>query len=95
MSRQRICCVAVFLGVIYALLPVAAGYFGIGDRAGPRVYPMKYHQAMFLLGSDLSGAGEKPRISASQRSQNRPWFYGTCVVTRGADVVPDTDKDAP
>jgi hypothetical protein len=62
----------------YLIAPLLAGAYEIGDRWGPpRIYPVSYHEALYLLGWDLTEHQEKkPRVGYWYRSELRPWFYG-------------------
>ena len=63
--------------VIYFAMPVVAGCWEIGPRAGPRIYPLELHSALYLLGWDFSTHDAvKPRIPAGLKRDQRPWFYG-------------------
>ena len=75
--RHLLVFLAVVLFMIYATLPIAAGYFAIGDRRGPRIYPLGWHRAFYIIGweGNPQRVG-KPRHEFPSWSTPRPWFYG-------------------
>lgn len=72
---SRLVLAAVVLAVIYVSLPLGAGIFAIGDRRGPRIYPVGGHEILYIVGWELSGREGKPRV-LGRGSAERPWFYG-------------------
>lgn len=64
--------------VAYALGPIVAGVWEIGDRRGPRIYPIRFHEILYLLAWEYSEHAEnKPRVA--HNAGPRPWFYGLDV----------------
>ncbi len=61
--------------VIYLSGPVIASVFEIGDRRGPRIYPIGLHESIYMTVWEFTPhEATKPRLSIS--SNPRPWFYG-------------------
>lgn len=58
--------------VFYALFPLAAGLFGIGDRDGPKLYLEGHHDLLYSITYSLNH-DDKPRVAAGSA---RPLFYG-------------------
>lgn len=75
--RNRIVSVIALLIVIYAMLPLLAGAFEIGDKWGPKVYPVGYHSAMYVTGWEMTEHREegKPRMHPNATLDMRPGFY--------------------
>ncbi len=61
---------------LYAAFPFIAGALEIGNRWGPRIYPLTYHEALYMIGWDAAGREGKPRVAAGLPEESRPWFYG-------------------
>ena len=76
MKKRRfvIISLAVLLGC-YVAGPYLAGAFRVGDRLGPVVYPMAFHQSLYILAHEGSH-NEKPRVPLDSWMYNRPVFYG-------------------
>jgi hypothetical protein len=67
---------ATLIGGVYLLLPFVAGILYWGDRSGPVIYPIAYHEVPYRLGYILPGR-PKPRIRAlDEILTRRPFFYG-------------------
>ena len=78
--------VALILLAAYIAAPIFAGVFEIGDRMGPRLYPVGLHENLYSLGWKLSSHQEsKPRVAPWFKSELRPWFYG--MHSRNNDLV--------
>jgi len=77
---KRLWTVGICMGCtvcLYAMAPFVAGVIGIGNRWGPRIYPLAYHEVVYMLGWDFgSHEAVKPRIAMGMRPEWRPWFYG-------------------
>ena len=58
--------------ILYLVFPAIAGVFAIGDREGPKIYPLFYHQHLYMISYE-SVWQEKPRQNPDF---DRPWFYG-------------------
>ena len=66
----------LILLLLYMLLPFAAGIFEIGDRAGPKIYPVSYHEAVYDIGRNLIKPNSKKQHSwFGFKKKERPWFY--------------------
>ena len=89
---------------LYLIMPFVSGLFEFGDRMGPKIYPVKLHEALYRLGWSLGKHdGSKPRIEFWVRPENRPWFYGMYsknydpnvikVQRYGPDVIKMQEKD--
>jgi|GEM_PF-1504859 len=68
---------AIVLLLIYLSGPIIAATFEIGDRWGPKIYPIWLHEFMYSMtwcftDHDLN----KPRIGMWFKEKYRPWFYG-------------------
>lgn len=75
-APRRLRVVVHSLAMIYFLLPFGAGAVEHGERTGPLIYPVAYHEICFRIGSSLAGHG-KPRLSLySSLLCERPLFYG-------------------
>ncbi len=63
---------------IYLSGPIVAGVFGIGNRAGPKIYPQGLHEVLYRIAWEFSSHHPqgKPRLIYVFRPENRPWFYG-------------------
>lgn len=61
---------------VYLSLPIIAGAFELGDRRGPRVYPISLHAELYLIGWEMTSHEEdgKPRMPFDAKP--RPLFYG-------------------
>ncbi len=57
--------------IIYLLAPLVAGTFPDGDRRGPRIYWIEYHELLFTFSHEFL-YGQKPR----PLPWGRGWFYG-------------------
>jgi hypothetical protein len=79
-SRRRKSLLASSLALIalaYLSGPIIAGIFGIGNRAGPKIYPQGLHELLYIIAWESSSHDEgKPRLPAAFRAEYRPWFYG-------------------
>ena len=62
----------VALVMIYFTLPVLAGKFEIGEKEGPRLYPVELHKTLYDWGWGRSH--ETEGLPASE-IKDRPWFY--------------------
>lgn len=63
--------------VFYFSGPLLAGFFEVGDKWGPKIYPIVLHENLYSLGWRLRSHREsKPRLGYWYRSEWRPWFYG-------------------
>ena len=73
------------LGVLYLVSPVVAGMFGIGERWGPRIYPVGLHSGLYSVGWEMVSWHDaiKPRLPIGARPEDRPWFYG--MYSRNSD----------
>lgn len=80
MTMRRRTVVLVTLGTtlgVYLSGPIVAGIFEIGNRAGPKIYPMGLHEALYRIGWACSEHnGIKPRLIHVFDESKRPWFYG-------------------
>ena len=65
----------VGLGFLYYCGPISAGFFEIGDSAGPRLYPEDLHTRMYVFAYEAR-TGQKPERSARNVLYDRPLFYG-------------------
>jgi len=70
----------LILSIVVALIlylegPLIAGFFGIGDREGPRIYPKEYHTVLYKMSYEKV-RHEQPRISIETSELERPIFYG-------------------
>jgi hypothetical protein len=79
-SRRRkilfLALVAV-LAIGYLSGPIIAGVFGLGNRAGPKIYPQALHEFLYGVAWESSSHVDgEPRLPAVFRSEFRPWFYG-------------------
>jgi hypothetical protein len=75
-APRRLRVVALSILMIYFLLPFGAGAAEHGERTGPVIYPVSYHEIAFRIGSSLAGHG-KPRLSFYHSLLcERPLFYG-------------------
>ncbi len=79
-SQRRKALLALSLALVaiaYLSGPIIAGIFGIGNRAGPKIYPEGLHELLYVIAWQSSSHNEgKPRLPAVFRSEYRPWFYG-------------------
>jgi hypothetical protein len=65
------------VAIAYLSGPIVAGIFGIGNRAGPKIYPQGLHELLYIIAWESSSHHEgKPRLPAVFRPEYRPWFYG-------------------
>jgi len=63
--------------VLYFILPLIAGVFEIGDRWGPKIYPIALHAPLYKAGWKVTHFnGKKPLIGFWYKREYRPWFYG-------------------
>jgi hypothetical protein len=75
-APRRLRVVVLSLAMIYFLLPFGAGAVEHGERTGPVIYPVSYHEIAFRIGYSLAGHG-KPRLSLYHSLLcERPLFYG-------------------
>ena len=82
MRAKRILIVVIIL-ILYLAGPLIAGLFGIGDREGPRIYPIEYHAQLYKITYSMSHT-DKPRIPFD--SGERPLFYGLPRTQRSLSV---------
>src|SRR5689334_18373956 len=80
-SRRRKILGALSLALVaiaYLSGPIIAGFYGIGNRAGPKIYPQGLHELLYMIAweSGSHDDGNKPRLPAVFRSEYRAWFYG-------------------
>jgi hypothetical protein len=79
-SRRRRVLLASSLALIaiaYLCGPIIAGILGVGNRAGPKIYPQGLHEVLYIIAWESASHDEgKPRLPAVFRSEYRPWFYG-------------------
>lgn len=61
---------------LYFVLPIIAGTFAIGDKWGPKIYPISLHEPLYTFSWKLVHGGSAPRIGLWYRKAYRPWFYG-------------------
>lgn len=67
--------ITVALAALYLDLPLIAGFFAIGDKRGPLIYPMWLHAELYQLGwQAASHEATKPRLPSDPPP--RPLFYG-------------------
>jgi len=59
--------------ILYLAGPLIAGFFGIGDREGPRIYSRGFHTVLYKITYAVNH-NDKPRISSDPG--DRPLFYG-------------------
>lgn len=64
--------VLAILVSLYLLFPLVAGVLAIGDRDGPKIYPIAYHTMLYMIAYE-DVHHEKPRQTPWLE---RPWFYG-------------------
>lgn len=80
MTKRRRVLLLLALGTtlgVYLGGPIVAGIFEIGNRAGPKLYPMGLHETLYEIAWECSEhEGTKPRIAAVFDKSKRPWFYG-------------------
>ena len=79
MSRRKrlACAAALVLVALYVVGPAIAAFLEVGDRWGPKIYPLWYHQAVYLIAWEWGTHPErKPRVGFWYKEQNRPWLYG-------------------
>ena len=69
---------AIILTAVYLAAPVFAGAFEIGDRWGPRIYPIALHEPLYKIGWALATHKEegKPHMPYWAKAEWRPLFYG-------------------
>ncbi len=62
---------------VYLALPFIAGLLKIGNRWGPKIYPLEFHQFAYgMAWLKTSSGSDKPRIGWWFKPENRPLFYG-------------------
>jgi len=60
--------------ILYLTMPILAAIFEIGDRRGPRIYPVWLHEPIYKIVWVITPHDEsKPRVRIGS---NRPMFYG-------------------
>jgi len=90
MSRRKrlACAAALVLVALYVVGPAIAAFLEVGDRWGPKIYPLWYHQAVYLIAWEWGTHPErKPRVGFWYKEQNRPWVHG--MHNRNDDRVHD------
>jgi hypothetical protein len=65
---------AIFI-FLYLSGPIWAALAEVGDRRGPIIYPIWYHEALFNDATEMIH-GYKPRIGPGVSATPRPLFYG-------------------
>ena len=76
-AKKTLLTIAVAVIVLYLIMPIFAGVFEIGNRWGPKIYPIWYHETLYLVAWEMgTHEGNKPRIGVWYREEYRPWFYG-------------------
>lgn len=76
-ARRALLLSICLLALIYLSGPFVARGRGIGNCAGPKIYPQKLHEALYIIAWEANARNEgKPRLSVVFRSEYRPWFYG-------------------
>ena len=73
--RTKLILSLVPIFVLYFTGPLTAGLLGIGDREGPRIYPVEYHTELYKITYEMSH-GEKARMPINAGETERPLFYG-------------------
>ena len=62
------------VGSVYMGFPLVAGFIGIGERNGPKVYMPFHHEMLYSLGYSFNSKHvDKPRVNVFLE---RPIFYG-------------------
>lgn len=62
---------------LYLIGPCIAAVFEIGNRWGPKIYPILYHETVYMMTWEMSvHEAKKPRIGYWYERKYRPWFYG-------------------
>ena len=68
---------SIMLVLIYLSDPVIASIYEIGDRWGPKIYPIWLHEFLYgMAWSFTTHDSSKPRIGMWFKEEYRPWFYG-------------------
>jgi len=87
----------VLLALVYLALPVAAGFFKVGDQDGPRIYHESHHSLLYTFGYELANDNKEPNASVFWLLTNRPWFYGMDRQQKPADeqlkIILDLQKE--
>ncbi len=69
--------ISIVMLVIYISGPVIAATFEIGNRWGPKIYPVWLHELIYCLTWSFSAHdSKKPRVGYWEKEEYRPWFYG-------------------
>ncbi len=67
----------IVIVALYVVMPVVAGAFVIGDKWGPKIYPVALHEPLYAIGWRVTHPnGRKPRVGLWYKKAYRPWFYG-------------------
>ena len=61
---------------LYFVMPIIAGTFVIGDKWGPKIYPISLHEPLYEIGWKIAHAGRSSSIGLWYKKAYRPWFYG-------------------
>lgn len=75
--RGKIVCAVLLtcFGLMYLAGPAIASIFEIGDRRGPKIYPIGYHRFIYMAVWEMTPhEATKPRVGINPPP--RPWFYG-------------------
>ena len=72
--------------ILYLVFPVIAGLLAIGDRVGPKIYPVTYHTILYMVSYEAL-RDEKPR---QDYQFERPWFYG--LPRRQRQITSDNEQ---
>ena len=76
-TKKILVSVAAAAIALYLIMPIVAGIFEIGNRWGPKIYPIWLHETLYMIAWEMSShEGGKPRIGVWYREEYRPWFYG-------------------
>ncbi len=73
-SRKKWTWLGAVLLIIYLILPFAAGCLRVGNKLGPRIYPVDLHVLLYSIGYEKK-YHTKPRVRVELLSMPRPWFY--------------------
>ena len=75
MKKKRITISAIIAVGLYAIAPIFAGIWKIGDKQGPVIYLEAYHAPLYIIAHEIR-YNIKPRESMVWSLYNRPYFYG-------------------
>ena len=78
---------------LYFLIPIVAGFFAIGDKWGPKIYPIPLHEPLYTFGYKFTHGGSTPRIGLWYKKAYRPWFYGMYSQNEDPLRIKKTIKD--